>query len=104
MPAQDPRTVPPPADLVPCPCCHHPTLRERANFEICAECGWEDDGQDDDDAHVVRGGPNGRLTLAQARLDYLKAIADEPDESSVARGGDGLWWTAARSEIPDLAD
>ncbi|MDX6355384.1 MAG: hypothetical protein QOF98_2287, partial [Streptomyces sp.] len=30
--------------------------------------------------------------------------ADEPDESSVARGGDGLWWTLARSEIPDLAD
>jgi hypothetical protein len=103
MPAEDPRTVLP-AELVPCPCCHHRTLRERANFEICAECGWEDDGQDDGDAHVVRGGPNGRLSLVQARLDYLEATADEPDESSVARGGDGLWWAAARREIPGLAE
>ncbi|MFD9312075.1 CPCC family cysteine-rich protein [Streptomyces goshikiensis] len=60
-------------DLIACPCCFQRTLEERANFEICPECGWEDDGQDDADAHIVRGGPNGRLSLAQARLDYLEA-------------------------------
>ncbi|WP_130881421.1 CPCC family cysteine-rich protein [Streptomyces syringium] len=45
--------------VIACPCCFQQTLEERANFEICPECGWEDDGQDDADAHVVRGGPNG---------------------------------------------
>jgi len=43
-----------------CPCCGHITLSERGAYEICGECGWEDDGQDDHDAHLVRGGPNGR--------------------------------------------
>jgi len=32
---------------VPCPCCGHLTLRERGGFELCPECDWEDDGQDD---------------------------------------------------------
>ena len=40
-----------------CPCCGHLTLSERGGYEICGECGWEDDGQDDHDADVVRGGP-----------------------------------------------
>ncbi|MFF7688562.1 CPCC family cysteine-rich protein [Streptomyces syringium] len=56
--------------LFACHCCFQLTLEERANFEICPECGWEDDGQDDADAHFVRGGPNGRLSLEQAQLDY----------------------------------
>jgi hypothetical protein len=66
---------------VTCPCCFQPTLEERGNFEICPECGWGDDGQDDADAHVVRGGPNGWLSLAQARLDYLEEVAGAGDES-----------------------
>jgi len=55
-----------------CPCCGHPTLPERGVFEICAECGWEDDGQDDHDADGVRGGPNGPLSLTEARQAYLQ--------------------------------
>ena len=43
-----------------CPCCGHPTLSERGVYEICPECGWEDDGQDDHDSAVVRGGPQPR--------------------------------------------
>ena len=31
---------------------------------------WEDDGQDDPHADKVRGGPNGRLSLAQGRLNF----------------------------------
>jgi hypothetical protein len=54
-----------------CPCCGHPTLSERGGYEICDECGWEDDGQDDHDAQVVRGGPNGGVSLAQARAAYV---------------------------------
>ncbi|SCL65115.1 Cysteine-rich CPCC [Micromonospora yangpuensis] len=33
-----------------CPCCRHPTIEGRGQFEICFACGWEDDGQDDEDA------------------------------------------------------
>jgi hypothetical protein len=52
-------------DLYSCPCCGHPTLTERGGYEICGECGWEDDGQDDHDSEVIRGGPNGPVTQAK---------------------------------------
>ena len=55
-----------------CPCCGHVTLSERGAYEICRECGWEDDGQDDHDAQVVRGGPNGRQSLQDARVSYVQ--------------------------------
>ncbi|GIE43034.1 CPCC family cysteine-rich protein [Actinoplanes lobatus] len=55
-----------------CPCCGHATLSERGNFEICDECWWEDDGQDNHDSAVVRGGPNGGLSLDQARVEYVR--------------------------------
>ncbi len=56
----------------PCPCCGHCTLPERGRFEICPVCLWEDDGHDDVDAHVDRGGPNAGMTLWQARANFLK--------------------------------
>ncbi|MER6540751.1 CPCC family cysteine-rich protein [Streptomyces sp900105755] len=89
--------------LIACPCCFQRTLEERANFEICPECGWEDDGQDDADAHIARGGPNGRLSLTQARLDYLESAAGGGDES-LTRGGEGLWISEARRQMPDVAE
>jgi Cysteine-rich CPCC len=60
-----------------CPCCFHLTLNERGGFEICPVCYWEDDGQDDHNADIVRGGPNGELSLAQARLNFRKFGAYE---------------------------
>ncbi|WP_243460725.1 CPCC family cysteine-rich protein [Paraburkholderia largidicola] len=33
-------------------------------------CFWEDDGQDDDDADEVLGGPNGDLSLTEGRANY----------------------------------
>ena len=60
-----------------CPCCGCRTLEERGEFEICPVCFWEDDGQDDYDADVVRGGPNSALSLRQARDNYLKFGACE---------------------------
>jgi Cysteine-rich CPCC len=60
-----------------CPCCACRTLRERGAFEICEVCFWEDDGQDDYDANVVRGGPNGSLSLTEARANYLRLGACE---------------------------
>ena len=53
-----------------CPCCGHRTLPSRGNYDLCPECDWEDDGQDDHDSDVIRGGPNGRLSLDAARAEY----------------------------------
>ena len=53
-----------------CPCCGFLTLDERGDFEICPVCHWEDDGQNELDADEVRGGPNGDLSLTQARTNY----------------------------------
>lgn len=53
-----------------CPCCGYLTLGERGGWGICAVCFWEDDGQDDPHADVVRGGPNGALSLSQARRNF----------------------------------
>jgi hypothetical protein len=53
-----------------CPCCGCKTLSERGGYEICPVCFWEDDGQDDADADTVRGGPNGSLSLTQARANF----------------------------------
>ena len=62
---------PEPGRRFQCPCCRFFTLSERGGFEICQVCYWEDDGQDDHDAAVIRGGPNGALSLEQARKNYL---------------------------------
>jgi Cysteine-rich CPCC len=53
-----------------CPCCGCQTLDDRRRFDICSVCFWEDDGQDDIDADVIYGGPNGSLSLTQARQNY----------------------------------
>lgn len=53
-----------------CPCCYFRTLTERDSFNICPVCFWEDDGQDNADADIVRGGPNGSLSLTQARVNF----------------------------------
>jgi hypothetical protein len=76
--ALDARVVVPAGDdRYRCPCCHKRTLDERGGFEICKVCFWEDDGQDDLDADMVRGGPNGGLSLTEARANYLRFGACE---------------------------
>jgi len=60
-----------------CPCCGYLTLDERGGDEICPVCFWEDDGQDDEDADTVRGGPNRRLSLTQARSNFRECGASE---------------------------
>ena len=62
--------APPGDEPYTCPCCGYPTLRERGSYEICPYCDWEDDGQDDHDSWIVRGGPNGALSLDAARAEY----------------------------------
>ena len=67
----------PPGLSLRCPCCGGRTLDERGSYDICPVCFWEDDGQDDHNADVVRGGPNGTLSLTQARANYLRFAACE---------------------------
>ena len=55
-----------------CPCYYMPTLDERASFDICTICFWEDDGQDTDDAGIIRGGPNHDYSLKEARENFVK--------------------------------
>jgi len=65
-----------------CPCCGYKTLNERGGYDICAVCDWEDDGQDDEDADTVRGGPNSYLSLTKAREVYraLSTCKERPNE------------------------
>jgi len=58
-------------DAEACPCCGRKTIGERGCYEICLVCWWEDDGQDNDQADEVLGGPNGRLSLTEARRNFL---------------------------------
>lgn len=53
-----------------CPCCGYPTLDEVAMYCLCLLCFWEDDGQDDDNADRVRGGPNCDYSLSEARRNF----------------------------------
>lgn len=82
-----------------CPCCRYLTLDERGGFDICQVCFWEDDGQDDPDADVVLGGPNGGLSLTEARANFKAMGACEarllscvrppaPDEIGAAPSAD----------------
>ncbi len=64
--AQDGRPI-----LAVCPCCGYPTLTARGDYDTCPICYWEDDGQDDVDADVVRGGPNADYSLAEARCNVV---------------------------------
>jgi hypothetical protein len=62
--------LPPGETQYRCPCCGCRTLDERGGYDICPVCFWEDDGQHEHDADMVRGGPNGGLSLTQARSNY----------------------------------
>jgi len=54
-----------------CPGCGWVTLSRRGSYEVCDECDWTDDGQDEHDADIVRGDPNGSLSLTAARARYI---------------------------------
>jgi hypothetical protein len=69
----------------PCPCCGYRTLTELGAFEMCPVCWWEDDGQNDADADVVRGGPNGDLSLTDARANFRALGASDPSFTGSVR-------------------
>ncbi len=66
-----------------CPCCGYPTIRGRADYDICPICAWEDDGQDDADRapsgrsknpDEVLGGPNSDYSLTEARNNFVQYV------------------------------
>jgi uncharacterized Zn finger protein (UPF0148 family) len=72
--------------LFTCPSCGFPTLHQQGGFELCAVCDWKDDGQDDEDADEILGGPNGKLSLTEYRVAAgysLRASAHECNGSLV---------------------
>lgn len=71
-----------------CPCCGYPTLSERGGYEICRLCNWEDDGQDDDRADEVWGGPNSNYSLTEARHNFAQHLTmyRPGDEQAYQRG------------------
>jgi hypothetical protein len=58
-----------------CPCCGYRTLEAPDAMKLCPVCWWEDDGQDDSDAHEIRLTVNGHLSLAEARTSYARCGA-----------------------------
>jgi hypothetical protein len=68
-----------------CPCCGCRTLRERGGFEMCPVCAWSDAGRDEQDADMVSDGPNGPLSLRQARTNYRRLGACEAQHLSHVR-------------------
>lgn len=60
-----------------CPCCKFKTLYGRAQDEICPVCFWHDDGQDEHDADLVRGGPNRDLSLRAAQHHFFQYRASD---------------------------
>ena len=62
--------------LFPCPVCGQKTLLYRGCYMYCDECGWEDEGIDDEDK---KGVINGDWTIRTYRENYLKRKAVNPN-------------------------
>lgn len=50
-----------------CPCCGEKTLSIRGEYDICSNCGWEDDGIEKEEKY---SNPN-HMTLKQGKENYL---------------------------------
>ena len=61
-----------------CPVCGHRTLRERGEYDICVECGWEDGyvfgGDEEDDYNLANA-----TCMRTYREDYLRHKAENPN-------------------------
>ena len=54
--------------LFACPCCDDYCVTEAGGFEICENCGWEDDPAQE--AQPNLGGGANRVSLMEARSNY----------------------------------
>ena len=74
-----------PIKLLGCPCCGSRTISERGNYEICQVCWWEDDGQDNESADKVYGGPNYGISLTQGRYNFLRFGIYDPERRDLMK-------------------
>ncbi len=63
-------------ELFQCPCCDFFTLDERAGYDICPVCYWEDDGTDLADPDSTSG-PN-HISLRAGRENFRRLGACDP--------------------------
>ncbi len=68
-----------------CPCCGYYTFDKQpgGTYDICPVCFWEDDGWQLDNPDA-EGGAN-KVSLNQARLNYMEFGACEPDRKEYVR-------------------
>ena len=86
-----------------CPCCGYPTLDDRATYDICVLCNWEDDGQDDLDANLVIGGPNSDYSLTEARENFRKyLVMYSPDRDMRITGYDTKEEATVKKELIEV--
>lgn len=50
-----------------CPCCGKETLSIRGEYDICSNCNWEDDGNEDESVYSSVN----HMTLKQGKRNYL---------------------------------
>jgi hypothetical protein len=62
--------------MVKCQVCGYKTISEHGSYDICTICFWEDDGLYEDPDEIWYG-PNGDLSLTQARKNYQEFGAVE---------------------------
>lgn len=58
-----------------CPVCRKYYFSTKGSYEICEECGWEDDPVQDE-IHNYEGGAN-QLSVNEARLEYVMMSSGE---------------------------
>ena len=86
--------------LFPCPVCGKKTIEERWSFEICPECGWEDDCcvENEDHFSCVNG-----VSIKEARRNYLRAKRIDPSYTRDTYGRKPGWflYDVKRQNNPD---
>jgi hypothetical protein len=69
-------------------------------YDICDLCDWEDDGQDDENASIVSGGPNSGYSLEQARTNFQKyKTMYSPDNNTTIFDGDSDLRVSLKNEL-----
>lgn len=73
-----------PSRKIACAVCGYITLDSRHPYDICPVCRWQDEGVIDDPT-IPTYGPNGDLSLEQARKNYQEFGAVDKEFIKLAR-------------------